>query len=51
MSMVSKPVAVLIKPENIETGIDTRIQRTVLIVSVRLNSRVRTKTLALSSER
>ena len=48
MSTVSKPVTVLIKPENIETGIDTGIRITVLVVSVRLNSRVRTKTLALS---
>ena len=51
MSTVSKPVTVLIRPENIETGIDTGVRITVLVVSVRLNSRVRTKTLALSSER
>ena len=43
MSTVSKPVTVSIKPENTETGIDTGVRITVLIVSVRLNSRVRTK--------
>ena len=45
MSTVSKPVTVLIKPENIETGIDTGVRITVLVISVRLNRGVRTKNL------
>ena len=36
---------------NIETGIDTGIRKTVLLISVRLNNRVRTKTLTPSLER